>query len=314
MKVLITGVAGFIGSNFASEILRLDYEVVGVDCITSNYAKEIKSKNLLPLLKYKNFSFLEVDLLETNLEGLLLGIDTVFHFAGHPSVHSSWGSDFSTYSDRNVVLTQNLLKASLDKGVRKFINSSSSSVYGRIVTAPTKESDPVNPVSPYGVTKLAAENLVTLYGKEFGLETVSLRYFTVYGPRQRPDMAFSKLINCALMGLPFELHGDGSQIRDFTYVEDVVKANLLALKNTIKPGEIFNIGGGAPVTMTRVMEIIEQITKSKINLVRKEMGPGNPMVTSADCTKASALMGWNSSIGIEAGIANQIDGHRSIAK
>ena len=314
MKVLITGVAGFIGSNFAAEILELDYEVLGVDSFTKNYVKEIKLRNIEPLHKYKNFKFKEIDLLENNLGDLLLGIDYVFHFAGHPSVHSSWGSDFSTYSDRNVVLTQNLLKACLDKGISKFINSSSSSVYGRIVTAPTKESDPVNPVSPYGVTKLAAENLVTLYGKEFGLETVSLRYFTVYGPRQRPDMAFSKLINSALTGLPFELHGDGSQIRDFTYVEDVVKANLLALKNKIEPGEIFNIGGGAPVTMNRVMEIIEQITKSKINLVRKEMGPGNPMVTSADCTKAIALMGWNSIVGIEAGIANQIDWYRSIEK
>jgi len=314
MKVLITGVAGFIGSNFAAEILELDYEVLGVDSFTTNYAKEIKLRNIDPLSKHKNFKFREVNLLEKNLDDLLLGVDAVFHFAGHPSVHSSWGPDFSTYSERNIVLTQNLLKASLDKGVKKFIYSSSSSVYGRIVTGPTRESDPVNPVSPYGVTKLAAENLVTLYGKEFGLETVSLRYFTVYGPRQRPDMAFNKLINSALFGLPFELHGDGSQIRDFTYVKDVVQANLLALISRTKPGDIFNIGGGSPVTMLHVMGIIEKITSSKINLVRKEMGPGNPMVTSADCSKAIAELGWNSSVVIEDGIRKQVDWHKSIAK
>ena len=301
----MTGSSGFIGTNLCESLLEDGFEVVGVDSLTENYPSWIKERNTNDLRKFPKFEFHRVDLLRANLTDLLSNIDIVCHLAGQPSVHNSWGDSFEVYTQRNVVLTQKLLQAAKEKGISKFVNSSSSSVYGRIKNHKTKESDERNPISPYGVTKLAAENLTTLYASEFDLKTVSLRYFTVYGPRQRPDMAFSKLISSVVEGKVFSLHGDGSQVRDFTFVGDVVEAIKLAAFKDVIPGSVFNIGGGNPISMSSTIEILESILKAKISLRRETFGPGNPSVTSADCSRAELAFGWRPRVDITQGLTEQ---------
>jgi nucleoside-diphosphate-sugar epimerase len=305
MRILVTGSSGFIGTNLCESLLLDGFEVVGVDSLTENYSTLLKKKNTEFLRRHAKFVFHEEDLLSSNLSELFSNIDVVCHLAGQPSVHNSWGVDFGAYSQRNIVLTQKLLQAARESDVAKFVNSSSSSVYGTIMNGKTKESDEKNPISPYGVTKLAAENLVTLYGSEFNLQTVSLRYFTVYGPRQRPDMAFSKLISSALEGKPFPLHGDGSQIRDFTFVGDVVDAIKLAAFKDVNAGAVFNIGGGNPTSMSSAIEIIESLLNRSIKIHRQSFGPGNPKTTSADCSKAAELLGWKPKVNITEGLIEQ---------
>ncbi|TRZ88297.1 MAG: NAD-dependent epimerase/dehydratase family protein, partial [Streptomycetaceae bacterium] len=306
MNVLVTGSCGFIGTNLCQSLLSDGHSVTGVDSFTENYAESIKRANQRQLEEYPSFKNLEVDLLESNLESIVDGKDVIFHLAGQPSVHNSWGEDFQVYSNRNIVLTQKLLRAANDAGTARFVNSSSSSIYGRVHSTPTKESDEKRPISPYGVTKLAAENLVTLYGSEFGLSTVSLRYFTVFGPRQRPDMAFNKLIQAGSRKRSFPLHGDGSQIRDFTFVGDVVEANKLAAFADVKSGSVFNIGGGAPVSMSEAIEMLEEIMGQSIAIEFTPLGPGNPMVTAADCTAAGTTLGWKPKMDIYDGLKAQV--------
>jgi len=306
MNILVTGACGFIGSNLCQSLLLDGHFVRGVDSLTGNYEKKIKRANSEILTRFKNFTLLEVDLIGIDLAPILAGIDIVFHLAGQPSVHNSWGEDFSEYSNRNVVLTQGLLRAATTAKISRFVNSSSSSIYGRAVTTPTKENDHKRPISPYGVTKYAAENLVSLYGSEFGLSTVSLRYFTVYGPRQRPDMAFSKLIEAGKTGTRFSLHGDGSQIRDFTFVGDVVEANKLAGFADIDPGSVFNIGGGSPVSMNSAILMIEELMNLKIGIDRVPLGPGNPMITASDSRSAELKLGWKPKVHIRQGLEAQV--------
>ena len=306
MNILVTGSCGFIGTNLCQSLLSDGYSVTGVDAFTENYANEIKRENLLQLEKYSGFRNLEIDLLESNLESIVEGKDVIFHLAGQPSVHNSWGEDFQVYSDRNIVLTQKLLRAAYEVKTPRFVHSSSSSIYGRVHSTPTRESDEKVPISPYGVTKLAAENLVTLYGSEFGLSTVSLRYFTVFGPRQRPDMAFNKLIQAGIRKKSFPLHGDGTQVRDFTYVEDVVEANKLAAFADVKSGSVFNIGGGAPVSMNETIAMLEEIMGSRIEIKFSPLGPGNPMVTTADCTAAGTTLKWKPKMDIFNGLKAQV--------
>ena len=307
MNILVTGACGFIGSNLCLSLLEEGHTVTGVDAFTDNYSEKIKRFNQDLLIKFKNFKLLECDLLETKLVPILDGKDIIFHLAGQPSVHNSWGQDFPTYSNRNIVLTQRLLQTAVEVETPKFVNSSSSSIYGRIQSTPTNEGDEKRPISPYGVTKLAAENLVTLFGSEFGLSTVSLRYFTVYGPRQRPDMAFNKLIYAGVNGVSFPLHGDGSQVRDFTFVDDVVEANKLAAFSDVRPGSAFNIGGGSPVSMLKVIEMLEEIMGVRINIEAAPLGPGNPMITTSDCSAAEKELGWKSKIDIYTGLKAQVE-------
>ena len=248
-----------------------------------------------------------MDLLTSEIPYCVEGMDTVFHLAGQPSVHNSWGKEFNLYIQRNVELTNRLLQAAHKFGVKKFINSSSSSVDGRVLGTPTKETDPKSPISPYGVTKLAAENLVTLFGSEMGLNTVSLRYFTVYGPNQRPDMAFRKLINAGMNGEPFPLHGDGRQLRDFTFVSDVIQANLLSAEKEIEPGSIFNIGGGSPISMIDAIRMIEINMGVEIKKVNMPFGVGNPFITSSDTSAARAILDWEPKVSFEKGIKAQVE-------
>jgi len=306
MNTLVTGACGFIGTNLCLSLLEDGCFVTGIDAFTENYENSIKRANYNDLKKFKNFKLIEGDLLKIDLAPLVEGVDVIYHLAGQPSVHNSWGEDFQVYSDRNVVLTQRLLRAANRAKTARFVNSSSSSIYGRVTSPPTKESDEKQPISPYGVTKLAAENLVTLFGSEFGLSTVSLRYFTVFGPRQRPDMAFNKLIQAARSGQSFQMHGDGTQVRDFTFVGDVVEANKLAASAIINPGSVFNIGGGSPISMNETIILLEQMMDTKIKLEFTPLGPGNPSVTTADCTKAGSILGWKPKTDIYSGLKAQV--------
>ena len=307
MRLLVTGACGFIGTNLCLSLLEDGHLVTGVDSLTNNYPIALKKANMKDLQAFSNFKFINQDLLFGDLDPIIDQMEVIFHLAGHPSVHNSWGTDFQSYTDRNIVLTQRLLNAAMKARTGRFVYSSSSSVYGKASSTPTKESDQKLPVSPYGVTKLAAENLVTLFGSELGLSTISLRYFTVYGPRQRPDMAFSKLINASLCGETFQLHGEGSQIRDFTYVADVVNANKLAATLYPTSGSVFNIGGGAPISMIDAIELIEGITKHKIRFETLKLGPGNPMITRADCSAAENLLGWRPETSLLHGLESQVE-------
>ena len=307
MNILVTGACGFIGTNLCQSLLQDGYFIIGIDAFTENYELRIKRENQRVLEQYEKFSLIECDLLDVDLAPLVEGIDVIFHLAGQPSVHNSWGEDFQVYSNRNIVLTQKLLRAANEAKVKRFINSSSSSIFGRVNSTPTKENDRKNPISPYGVTKLAAENLVTLYGSELGLSTVSLRYFTVYGPRQRPDMAFNKLIRAGKIGESFPLHGDGSQVRDFTYVDDVVEANKLAAFANLESGTVLNIGGGSPISMKKAIEMLEEIMERRIEIKFTPLGPGNPMVTTSDCTAALTTLGWKPKMDIYNGLKAQFE-------
>lgn len=306
MKALVTGACGFIGVNLCESLLKDGYSVTGVDAFTENYSRNLKQNNFITLDRYANFNLVESDLLKVNLAELMNGKDVVFHLAGQPSVQNSWGDDFQLYTERNIVLTHKLLRAAKLAKIDRFVNSSSSSVYGRVLNTPTKEEDDKRPVSPYGVTKLAAENLVSVFGSEFGLNTVSLRYFTVFGPRQRPDMAFNKLIASAKNDESFSLHGDGSQVRDFTFVDDIVNANKLAAFSEFNPGSVFNIGGGSPVSMKEIISMIEEIMSVRIKVSLSPLGPGNPLITMADFSKAASTLGWKPTVDIYQGLKAQV--------
>ena len=311
MRTVITGVGGFIGSSLADSLLEQGHRVVGIDTFTDYYDPSIKRNNLSLAQASKNFELIETDLVSTDLENLLSQDDIVFHLAGQPGVRSSWGKGFLNYVDWNVTATQRLLEACLKKSVRRVVYSSSSSIYGSANQYPTKESDLPKPFSPYGVTKLAAEHLATLYGTNFDLPTVSLRYFTVYGPRQRPDMAHHRLIECALNGTAFQLNGDGSQIRDFTFVEDAVRANVLASDADVPPGSTFNIGGGSMASLQQVIDTIESSTNSKISIDRVPRPPGDPDKTGADISLAYQYLQWTPSVELETGIKLQIQWHQN---
>src|SRR5205823_8316544 len=249
-RCLVTGAAGFIGSHLAERLVALGCEVVGVDCFTDYYDPAVKERNVSSLCAGTGFTLVRADLAEADLAPLLQGIDYVFHQAGQPGVRRSWGQSFEAYVRWNVLATQRLLEAGRTTGgLRRFVNASSSSIYGNAAELPVTERALPRPVSPYGVTKLAAEHLATLYA-QLGVPTVSLRYFTVYGPRQRPDMAFNIFIRCLLEGREISVNGDGEQTRDFTFVADAVDANLAAATAPTETvtGRCYNVGGGSRVT------------------------------------------------------------------
>ncbi len=251
MKALVTGCSGFIGSHLSDKLLEHGYDVVGIDCFTDYYSREIKEANIANALNHKNFEFVEGDLLDMNSYP---EVDYVFHEAAQAGVRKSWGKDFEIYTRNNILVTQKLLEFYKDKKTRKFVYASSSSVYGD-TELPMKEKTSLNPVSPYGVTKLAAENLCYLYWKNYGLPTASLRYFTVYGPRQRPDMAIHKFVKAISNEDEITIFGDGTQTRDFTYIDDAIEANLLAANSDSK-GEIFNVGGGSTISVNELIKLI----------------------------------------------------------
>ena len=297
MRALVTGAAGFIGSSIVDRLLRDGMEVVGVDNFSPYYDRVTKKSNLEFANDHKNFSFHELDIANNPLSSVLDGVTDIFHQAGQPGVRASWGADFHDYVKWNVLGTQQLLEESKKSSTLKsFVAASSSSVYGSAERFPTSETDLPRPISPYGVTKLAAENLCSLYGSQFGLPTASLRYFTVFGPRQRPDMAISRIIMAALQGTQFVVFGDGNTQRDFTFIEDVVEANIRVaggMAANLQPGIVLNVGGNSTSSLIEIIEKIQLITGTKIPLSFLREENGDPRFTAANIEQIYALTGWN---------------------
>jgi UDP-glucuronate 4-epimerase len=302
----VTGAAGFIGSNLSDRLLHDGHDVIGVDDFCGYYDQEIKRSNLAPANDHERFTLVEDDLLTTDLDRLLDGIDVVFHQAGQPGVRLSWADGFETYARLNILATQRLLEAATRHPLHRFVFASSSSVYGAAERYPTNERDLPAPMSPYGVTKLAAEHLCSLYHRNFDVPSVSLRYFTVYGPRQRPDMATHRLIESALTGSPFVMFGDGSQIRDFTYVGDVVDANIAASITSDGVGQVFNIGGGSAATMHDVVTAVSVTVGTAPNIRFGDTALGDVLRTGADITAAREILGWEPSMDLASGVAHQV--------
>lgn len=306
MKVLVTGAAGFIGSSLAERLLALGHEVIGIDCLADYYSPDIKRQNLTTALQNRRFTFLQQDILTADLSVFLAGCDVVFHQAAQAGVRASWGRNFEIYTNNNILATQRLLEAAKDIPLTRFVFASSSSVYGDAQKMPVCEDDPVLPVSPYGVTKLAAENLCRLYHRNFGVPIVALRYFTVYGPRQRPDMAFHKFIRAMLRDEKLPIFGTGEQTRDFTYIDDAVEANLLASEKG-RPGAVYNIGGGSRLTLNDAIAILEKIIGKKA--IRSEGSPqkGDVLHTWADTTRARNELGFVPRVSMEEGLRRELD-------
>ena len=288
MTVLITGVAGFIGSHLAERLVDSGESVVGTDGFTTYYDPALKRRNIQDLTRSERFRLVEGNLRELALSDLLAGVDVVYHLAGQPGVRRSWGREFEVYLNENLLATQLLLEAVRDIGVRRFVFASSSSVYGDAERLPTHESDTPRPVSPYGVTKLAGEHLCHLYFSRFGVPTVPLRYFTVFGPRQRPDMAFTRFIEAATESREIEIFGDGLQSRDFTYVDDAVSATIAAADGG-RPGEAYNIAGGAQATVLEVIEILGELLGRGLPVRHLPPVPGDARHTGGDTARRVAI-------------------------
>lgn len=308
---LVTGVAGFIGSQLAEALLADGETVIGVDCFTPYYDRSDKQANVSPLLDHEEFTFHETDLRHDPLDDLTDGVEVVLHQASQPGVRLSWSDEFRSYSECNVLATQRLLEASRNARVSRFVYASSSSIYGNADRYPVVETDLPRPHSPYGVTKLAAEHLCNLYARNHGVSTVSLRYFTVYGPRQRPDMAHHRLIESALDGSPFPLFGDGSHVRDFTFVGDVVRANVLATGADVDPGTVVNICAGGSTVMRDLIDAVGTAVGQPVVIDQRPEQPGDVHRTGGSNELARELLGWEPTTSLDEGIRAQVDWHRA---
>ncbi len=307
MKCVVTGVAGFIGSSIAEALLKKGYSVVGIDCFTPYYQRSLKENNLKSLSG--DFTFYSEDILSTNLDRVLDEAEWIFHQAAQAGVRSSWGDDFSIYTSNNILATQKLLEKSKSlKSLKKFVYASSSSIYGDAETFPTPESATPKPISPYGVSKLAGEHLAELYRSEFGVPTVSLRYFTVFGPRQRPDMAFHKFIRAGLTNSLISIYGDGTQERDFTYIDDAVEANISAAQSGLG---VYNVGGGTHATVNQVLEILGEFI-GDLKVERTSRQAGDAKKTSADTTKIKAELGFTPKWTLRDGLASEVEWLKTI--
>jgi UDP-glucuronate 4-epimerase len=313
VKALVTGAAGFIGSHLSEALTAQGHEVIGIDNLASYYDIGQKRANLAKLLTDPRFTFLELDLNGSALNEVVEDCDAIYHQAAQPGVRASW-SVFRDYVTANVMATHALLDAARGSAIERFVYASSSSVYGNLTHYPATEDSPLRPCNPYGVTKLAGENLVRLYGENWGLSTICLRYFTVYGPRQRPDMAINRLIRSALDGTKFTVYGDGSQVRDFTYVLDVVGANLAALEADLKPGTIMNVAGGGEIALSELVDLVHQACGSAPNLDNRPARAGDVRRTGGDIRLAEVLLGWRPEVGLERGIKEQAAWQREFAR
>ncbi|HMO02791.1 MAG TPA: NAD-dependent epimerase/dehydratase family protein [Oligoflexia bacterium] len=306
MSIIITGVAGFIGSTLAERLLAEGEKIIGIDSFTDYYSKKIKLKNLGNSLSNSNFKFIEGDLNSLDLKTIIAGAEYIYHQAGQAGVRKAWGNDFARYVSDNILATQKLLEAAKEsKELKKFINASSSSVYGTAEIFPTPEDILTAPVSPYGVTKLAAENLATLYAKECGVPAISLRYFTVYGPRQRPDMAFNIFIRSILKEKKVKFFGDGKQTRSFTYIDDIIEGNILAAQKG-QIGAVYNLGGGSQVDLFTVCDILHShLGNFDIEFAPKVLGESRD--TGACLKRATKDLGYAPRISLSDGIVAEIE-------
>ena len=301
MKALVTGAAGFIGSHLTEALIAGGADVTGIDCFTDYYPREIKETNLAEIGRNPAFRFVEARIQDADFDALLTDVTHVFHLAAQAGVRKSWGRDFRVYTENNVDASQQLLEACARHPLHRFVYASSSSLYGDAAPIPMREDALPQPLSPYGVTKLAAEQLCHLYHVNHGVPTTSVRYFTVYGPRQRPDMAFHRFIRAALTDQPITLYGDGEQTRDFTFVADAVAATMAAGERGV-PGRAYNIGGGSRVSVNHVLEIIGRLAGKSLAVRREPAQKGDMRDTYADTTLARADLGFAPRVSLEQGI------------
>jgi UDP-glucuronate 4-epimerase len=309
MHAIVTGAAGFIGSHVSELLLRRGLRVTGIDCFTPYYDPAIKRRNVAELEGWDGFRLVEADLRDADLIDLLAGADLVYHLAAQAGVRGSWAGGFEEYAEHNVIATQRLLEASRRTSVRRVTYASSSSVYGNAMRYPTTEADLPQPYSPYGVTKMAAEQLCVAYAENFGLQTASLRYFTVYGERQRPEMAISRLIDAALTGTPFPLFGDGRAVRDFTYVGDIARATVDAGLEDLPAGAVMNVGGGDPVSMSELIDVVAEAVGRPVPIEQQPSAPGDVTRTGGDTSRAAELLGWRPQVGLAEGVDRQARWH-----
>jgi nucleoside-diphosphate-sugar epimerase len=304
VTVVVTGAAGFIGSHLSESLVEDGHEVTGVDCFTDYYPRPVKESNLARLRDCPRFRLVEERLQDADLAGLLDGAEQVYHLAAQAGVRASWGREFELYTDHNVLATQRLLEAAVAAGRPTVVYASSSSVYGDAPELPFREDGPCQPVSPYGVTKLAGEHLAVLYHRNHGLPTVSLRFFTVYGPRQRPDMAFHRFLEAARDGTEVPVFGDGRQTRDFTYVADIVAA-VRSAPLSGRPGSVYNVGGGERIALNEVLRLIETVTARPLRIQRREKQKGDMRDTFADIAAARRDLGFRSTVPLDEGLARE---------
>jgi len=312
-RVVVTGAAGFIGSHLCERLLALGHKVVGVDSFTDYYERSRKEENLADLKGHPDFSFEELDLVDADLRPVLRGARVVYHLAGQPGVRPSWGEQFDRYVRDNILATQRLLETLKETPIDRLVFAGSSSVYGDAEMFPTKESALPRPVSPYGVTKLAAEHLAMLYANNFGLPVVSVRLFTVYGPRQRPDMAFALFMQALVDGDPIEVFGDGGQSREFTYVSDAVEGTIKAATADVA-GQVFNLGGGSRVTVNRVLATLEDISRIRAKRKTLPAAPGDPRHTGASINLARERLAWEPRVSLREGLTKQWEWFQSSQK
>ncbi|HEY8551820.1 MAG TPA: NAD-dependent epimerase/dehydratase family protein [Vicinamibacterales bacterium] len=302
MRALVTGTAGFIGSHLAELLLDRGAAVRGIDCFTDYYPRHLKEANLAPLKERDGFSFIEAPLQTVDMDALLDGVTHVFHLAAQAGVRRSWGRDFQHYTVNNIDATQRLLEACVGRPLERLVYASTSSVYGDLAPIPMREDMRLQPVSPYGVSKLAAEQLCHLYFFNFQVPAVALRYFTVYGPRQRPDMGFHRFLTAAYRGEPITVYGDGEQTRDFTYVGDAAEATYLAAVRGV-PGRVYNIGGGSRVSVNEVLRIVERVVGHPVTIRREPPQKGDMRDTYADTSLAKADLGFAPRTSLADGLA-----------
>ncbi len=303
-RVVVTGAAGFIGSHLCERLLADGHEVIGIDSFSDYYERGRKEQNLETLRRDGRFTLEELDLVAADLSKPLRGAKVVYHLAGQPGVRPSWGGHFDRYVQDNIVATQRLLEALREVAVERLVFASSSSVYGDAEMFPTKETALPRPVSPYGMTKLAAEHLTFVYLRNFGIPATSLRYFTVYGPRQRPDMAFVRFMDALVEGHEIEIYGDGEQTREFTFVSDAVDGTVKAASADVV-GQIVNLGGGSRVTINRVLATLEDISRLEAHRKFLPAAPGDPRHTGASINVARERLGWEPRVALREGLAKQ---------
>jgi UDP-glucuronate 4-epimerase len=307
MRALVTGCAGFIGSHLTESLLGDGVDVIGVDCFNDNYGRPEKLRNLRRVTDWQDFEFAPIDLARGDLEDLVAECDVVYHLAAEPGVRPSWGRRFESYVRNNVMATQHLLAAANSKPLDRFVYASSSSIYGEAEELPTSEDARPRPYSPYGVTKLGGEHLCDLYHANYGIPTVALRYFSVYGPRQRPDMAFHLFCRAAVEGNSVEVFGDGRQTRDFTYVGDVVEATRAAGVTPGIEGAAYNVGGGSQVSLLTALKMIEEIAGKKLEVSYATKRRGDVRDTGADIARARADLDFRPVTNLENGLSAELE-------
>ena len=306
MRAIVTGCAGFIGSHLTESLLSDGHSVMGIDCFNDNYGRSQKLDNLGHARNWDDFDFVPIDLARGDLADLVEECDVVFHLAAEPGVRSSWGERFELYLRNNVLATQHLLEAARRWPEKRLVYASSSSVYGEAEALPTREDVTPRPFSPYGVTKLDAENLCNLYHANYGVNAISLRYFSVYGPRQRPDMAFNIFCHAALRGDSITVYGDGRQTRDFTFVGDVVAATRRAVERG-DAGGIYNIGGGSRTSLADAIDLLTEIAGTRLEVEHVEHRHGDVKDTAADTTRAQSDLGYEPSTSFEEGLRTEFE-------